>query len=113
MKWNTGGGGKPVINPPRLTVLVYTSARVFLYGALYSTFMFMDRILAWTATRGREDFPPYPFWMNARYELGMDLALVVIVILAGVIEYSTHRFSVLLIPVQKRIKSTAAGPFVD
>ena len=31
--------------------------------------------------RGREDFPPYPFWLNARYELGMDLALLVVVLM--------------------------------
>lgn len=111
-KWATNGAGKPTVNPPRLTVLIYSTAPSFLYGFLYSAFIFTDRILAWTSPRGREDFPPYPFWLNARYELGMDLALVVVVLLAGVVEYSTHQFSTQLIPSEKRIKSSALEPFI-
>lgn len=112
-KWARNGAGKPTVNPPRLTVLIYTTAPAFLYGFLYSAFIFSDRVLAWTSTRGREDFPPYPFWLNARYELGMDLALIVVVLLAGVIEYSTHQFSTQLIPSEKRVKSAALEPFVN
>ena len=111
-QWARNGAGKPTVNPPRLTVLIYTTVPAFLYGFLYSAFMFTDRILAWTASRGREDFPPYPFWLNARYELGMDLALIVIVLLAGVIEFSTHDFSSRLIPSEKRVKSAALDPFI-
>jgi hypothetical protein len=86
---------------------------VFLYGFLYSAFIFTDRILAWTASRGREDFPPYPFWLSARYELGMDLALIVVVILAGVIEYAAQQFSMRLIPGEKRVKSAMLHSFLD
>lgn len=112
-RWARSGAGNPAINPPRLTVLVYSTAQVFLYGLLYSAFVFVDRILAWTSSQGREDFPPYPFWLSARYELGMDLALIVVVLLAGIVEYSTHRFSVRLVPAQKRVKSESRGPFFD
>jgi hypothetical protein len=112
-KWASNGGGKPVVNPPRLTVLVYATAKVFLYGFLYSLFIFTDRVVAWTATRGREDFPPYSFWLNARYELGVDLALIVVVVLAGLVEYSTNQFSTTLIPSQKRVKSASLEPFID
>lgn len=111
-KW-ANGSGKQVVNPPRLTVLIYATAKVFLYGLLYSLFVFADRVVAWTAMRGREDFPPYPFWLNARYELGVDLALIVVVLLAGVVEYSTNRFSTTLIPMQKRVKSASLEPFID
>jgi len=110
---NGSGAGKPVVNPPRLTVLVYSNAQVFLYGLLYSVFIFTDRILAWTGTRGREDFPPYPFWLNARYELGMDLALIVVVLLAGVVEYSAQQFTLRLVPAQKQVKSEALEPFLE
>jgi hypothetical protein len=106
------GVGNPTVNPPRLTVLIYATAPAFAYGFLYSAFIFADRVLAWTSARGREDFPPYPFWMNTRYELGMDLALIVVVLVAGVVEYSTHRFSSQLIPSEKRVKSSALEPFV-
>lgn len=112
-KWAQSGAGRPTNNPPRLTVLIYATAHVFLYGLLYSAFIFTDRILAWTGSRGREDFPPYPFWLNSRYELGMDLALIVVVLLAGVVEHSAQRFSRRLIPSQKRIKSATIEPFLD
>lgn len=111
-RWARNGAGKPTVNPPRLTVLVYGSAQVFLYGLLYSAFIFADRILAWTSMRGREDFPPYPFWLNARYELGMDLALIVVVLLSGLVEYSTHEFSLRLVPGEKRVKSERIEPFL-
>ena len=100
------------VNPPRLTVLVYSTARFFLYGLLYNTFLFADRIIAWTSQVAREDFPPYGFWLNVRYELGMDLALIVVMVLSGVVEYSTQRFSETLIPNEKRHKSVASAAFL-
>lgn len=104
---------RPPVNPPRLTVLVYSTSRFFLYGFLYSAFLFADRIVAWTTKVGREDFPPYPFWLSVRYELGMDLALVVVVLLSGVVEVATRRFSEALVPAEKRTKSGNVGEFID
>jgi hypothetical protein len=103
---------KSVVNPPRLTVLVFSTSRFFVYGLLYNTFLFADRVIAWTSSTGREDFPPYGFWLNVRYELGMDLALVVVMILAGVVEHAAQRFSEELIPMEKRVKSVASEPFL-
>ncbi|HEV2718409.1 MAG TPA: hypothetical protein VG323_00200, partial [Thermoanaerobaculia bacterium] len=107
-----GPRGRP-INPPRLTVLVYSTSRYFLYGLLYNLFVFLDRILAWTARTGREDFPPYAFWLNARYELGMDLALVVVILLAGVVEASIQTFSNALVPVEKSLLASERARFAD
>src|SRR5207248_4670605 len=90
----------------RLTVLVYSTSRYFLYGLLYNLFVFLDRVLAWTTRTGREDFPPYSFWLSARYELGMDLALVVVILLAGVVEASIQTFSSSLVPVQNSLISS-------
>jgi hypothetical protein len=98
---------RKIINPPRLTILVYSTSRFFLYGMLYNTFLFADRILAWTSSTGREDFPPYGFWLNVRYELGMDLALIVVMLLSGVVEHATQRFSETLIPTEKRTRDIA------
>jgi hypothetical protein len=103
--------GEPV-NPPRVTVLVYSTSRFFLYGLLYNTFLFTDRIMAWTSSVGREDFPPYGFWLNVRYELGMDLALVVVMLLSGVVEHATRRFSETIVPFEKRVKSLDAEDFL-
>ena len=105
--------GPSVINPPRLTILVYSTSRFFLYGLLYNTFLFADRIIAWTSHTGREDFPPYAFWLNVRYELGMDLALIVVMLLSGIVEHATQRFSEELIPREKRVKSVEASRFLD
>jgi hypothetical protein len=104
-------GARKVVNPPRLTILVYSTSRFFLYGVLYNTFLFADRILAWTSSTGREDFPPYGFWLNVRYELGMDLALIVVMLLSGVVEHATQRFSEMLVPNEKRTRSVDAAAF--
>jgi hypothetical protein len=112
-RWARGSNGSGVVNPPRLIVLVYSTSQVFLYGLLYSVFVFTDRMVVWTGSRGRDDFPPYPFWLNAPYELAMDLALIVIVLLAGVVEASTQWFSSRLVPAQKQVKSHATAAFLD
>ncbi len=104
---------KRAVNPPRLTVLVYSTSRFFLYGLLYNTFLFADRFIAWTSATGREDFPPYGFWLNVRYELGMDLALIVVMFLSGIVEHATQRFSETLIPREKRVKSVSASQFLS
>ncbi len=90
-------------NPPRLTVLVYATSRWFLYGLLYNAFVFADRVMAWTASTAREDLPPYTFWLSARYELGMDLALIVVMLLSGAVEAAVQTFSGRLVPVQKSL----------
>ena len=106
------GDKRGVVNPPRLTILVYSTSRFFLYGLLYNSFLFADRVIAWTSSTGREDFPPYGFWLNVRYELGMDLALVVVMLLSGVVEHAAQRFSELLIPTEKRIASSDTARFL-
>lgn len=102
-----------IVNPPRLTILVYSTSRFFLYGLLYNTFLFADRVIAWTSSTGREDFPPYGFWLNVRYELGMDLALIVVMLLSGIVEHATQRFSEELVPREKRVKSVDTARFLE
>jgi len=48
-----------------------------------------------------------------RYELGMDLALIVVMLLSGIVEHATQRFSETLVPREKRIKSAAVSRFHD
>lgn len=110
-RWADVARGTTIVNPPRLAVVLYGTSKVFLYGLLYSAFIFADRVVAWTTDRGREDFPPYGFWLSARYELGMDFALIVVVLLGGIVEYSTRRFSERLVPEQKQVKAAALAPF--
>jgi hypothetical protein len=104
------GNVKP-INPPRMAVLVFSTSRYFVYGLLFNTFLFADRIIAWTTPVGRDDFPPYPFWLNVRYELAMDLALVVVIVMGGFVHYAIERFSETLIPHEKRMRSSDRAEF--
>jgi len=68
-------------------------------------------VLAWTTSVGRDDFPPYAFWLNVRYELAMDIALLVVIVMSGVVAYAIERFSEKLIPHEKRVRSSAAEEF--
>src|SRR6185295_4301017 len=86
-------GNAEAVNPPRLAVLVFSTSRYFVYGVLFNAFLFADRVIAWTTPVGRDDFPPYPFWLNVRYELAMDLGLVVVIVMGGFVQYAIERFS--------------------
>lgn len=100
------------VNPPRLAVLVFSTSRFFLYGTLFNAFLFADRVIAWTTSVGREDFPPYGFWLNVRYELAMDIALVIVIVMGGVVQYAIERFSEKLIPHEKRIHPADTQTFL-
>jgi hypothetical protein len=101
------------VNPPRLAVLVYSTSRYFVYGFLFNAFLFADRLIAWTTPVGREDFPPYPFWLSVRYEMALDLALIVAIVMSGVVEFGIERFSEELIPHEKATSSTEARAFIS
>lgn len=84
---------------PDPEVRYYINFRYFLYGLSYFLFLFLDRILAWSAG---EVPPPYIIWFNTPYELGMDWALITLVLSIAVLEYSVHAFSKALIPLQEK-----------
>ena len=85
---------------PNAEVSYYNNYRYFLYGFSYFLFLFMDRLLAWSAGPPP---PPYLIWFNTPYELGMDWALISFVITIATLEFSIHAFSKNLIPAQKNI----------
>lgn len=68
---------------PRTSITVYTVLPYFAYGFLYFTFIFMDRVIAWS-TSGL--YMPYLIWFRGPYELGLDLALITLIIPMGFIE---------------------------
>lgn len=84
---------------PGVEVIFYNSYRNFLYGLLYFLFLFMDRILAWSAGPPP---PAYIIWFDTPYELGMDWALISLVLTLAVLEYSIHSFSKQLIPILEK-----------
>lgn len=84
---------------PKIEVSVYNTYRYFIYGSAYFAFLFMDRILAWSAGPPP---PPYIIWFDTAYELGMDWALISLVLTIATLEFSIQLFSKKLIPAQKR-----------
>lgn len=84
---------------PKLEVSYYNTYRYFLYGFGYFTFLFVDRILAWSAGPPP---PPYIIWFNTPYELGMDWALLSFIFTIALLEFIIHLFSHKIIPAQKK-----------
>ena len=75
----------------KTSVVLYHNYQYFLYGLCIYIFIFTDRILAWSSTKNG----PLPFvvYFEKNYELGMDLAIMVFLLLSGVMEYSIAAFS--------------------
>jgi hypothetical protein len=71
------------IRLPRISITLYSIAPYFLYGFLYFFFLFVDRTNAWSAN---EDYMPYVIWFRGAYELGLDFALLILIIPMGVSE---------------------------
>ncbi|SHF52560.1 hypothetical protein SAMN05443144_109187 [Fodinibius roseus] len=78
----------------------FISYRYFIYGLSYFLFIFMDRLLAWSTG---ELPPPFILWFNTPYEIGMDWALITLILSFAMLEYSVNVFSRELKPLQKKI----------
>lgn len=68
---------------PKMSVTLYSVMPYFFYGTLYFTFLFVDRMIAWSAD---SSFMPYIIWFRGDYELGLDFSLLVLIIPMGIIE---------------------------
>lgn len=84
---------------PPFEVLYYTNYQYFLYGTAYFAFLFLDRILAWSANNTNQ---PYIIWFDTAYELGMDWALIGFMLVTASLEYSIRKFSKIILPLQKQ-----------
>lgn len=84
---------------PNSEVSFFNNYRYFVYGFCYFTFLFVDRIMAWSTGNPP---PPYIVWFNTPYELGMDWALISLIITVAILEFSIQLFSKKLIPAQKK-----------
>lgn len=74
-------GNQPSL--PKMSVNIYNTLPYFIYGLLYFTFLFVDRIIAWSVNNA---FLPYLIWFRGDYELGLDFSLLVLIIPMGVNE---------------------------
>lgn len=73
---------------PRFSVIVYSVAAYFAYGLSYFTFLFLDRIMAWT---GKAPFRRYFIWFQSDYEVGLNWALLALLFSFGILEFTVYR----------------------
>lgn len=78
-------------NKIKVPVLLYHNYQYFFYGIFIYVFIFIDRIMAWSS--GINGNLPFLVYFEKNYELGMDLAILVFLLLAGVLEYSIASFT--------------------
>jgi hypothetical protein len=74
---------------PRASILFYSLMPFYTYGFLYFIFLLTDRIVAWSSN---VEAKPYFIWFDVPYELGLDWALIVLILLMGFTEISIHEF---------------------
>lgn len=72
-------------------VIFYHNYKFFLYGFFVYVFIFMDRIMAWSSTINGP--LPYVVYFEKDYELGMDMAILIFLLLTGALEYSIASFT--------------------
>ncbi len=84
--------------PPRKSIMLYSLMPFFIYGFLYFTFLFMDRVISWSTN---DVFMPYLIWFRGGYELGLDFALLMMIIPLGFSEVTVSRLMVRLENAQK------------
>lgn len=83
---------------PRKSIMFYTLAPFFYYGFLYFTFLYIDRVLAWSTTG---DYMPYIIWFRGDYELGLDFGLLMLMLPMGISEVTVSRLMANLEVAQK------------
>lgn len=87
---------------PAWSILYYSLRLYFLYGIFYFGYLFLDRLVGWSAS---EQPLPYIIWFRTPYELGMDWALVSLVFSIALLEYTINEFAASIIPTQKRFSA--------
>lgn len=73
---------------PRMSIVIYSVIPYFLYGFLYFTFLYTDRIVAWSVND--RNFMPYLIWFRGPYELGLDFGLLTLMLPMGFIEVAVN-----------------------
>jgi hypothetical protein len=83
------GSSSRTVETPRMAVLLQILGPYFGYGIAYFSFLFADRLAAGSAIPWSSGLS---FGINAEYKEGMDIALLVFLILAALVEYFCDRF---------------------
>jgi hypothetical protein len=67
---------------PRKSITLYSVMPYFTYGFLYFSFLYLDRVIAWSTNNS--GYMPYFIWFRGQYELGLDFALFMLMIPMGI-----------------------------
>lgn len=80
--WSAERKAERGISPklPKLSVMMYSTLPYFVYGTLYFGFLFIDRVMSWSTN---DTYMPYLIWFRGEYELGLDFALLVLMLPMG------------------------------
>ncbi|QOG74432.1 hypothetical protein [Flavobacterium columnare] len=81
--------------------IIYNNYMYFFYGMLFFLYVFLDRIIAWSVHE-KERFLYFIFF-EKDYEIGMDIALLMYLLVAGVFEFGIVRFAKLLDRLQSEV----------
>lgn len=82
-------GIKPEL--PRRTMILNSVGQYFLYGFSYFAFLFTDRLTAWSTD---DIYMPFIIWFRGEYELGLDFALLMLIIPMGFVEFIVNEMMV-------------------
>lgn len=80
------GVAYPQASPARTA---YLTAPYFAYGLLYYSFLFADRLIAWTAGTNELSLP---LWFRGSYEAPLDIALAAFILQVGWVHPALLRF---------------------
>jgi hypothetical protein len=89
LKDKNNSGEREGTNLPKPSILFYSLLPYYTYGTFYFAFLVVDRIIAWSTDA---IYHPYSIWFNVSYELGLDWALISLILMMGVTEVSIAEF---------------------
>jgi hypothetical protein len=97
-------GVQKLAKMPRYSIIAWAVSPYFVYGVLYFGFLFLDRVIGWSApySPGGEP-PPYIIWFRTAYEVGIDLALISLILTIAMLEYTINEFATMIIPTQESV----------
>lgn len=82
--------GSGEVTLPRWSQVSLALLPFFVFGILYFSFLFLDRVMAWSVPAENH---PYPIWFLGDYELGLDWAILTLVTPLGILELFINLFS--------------------
>ena len=83
---------------PRKTIILNSVSSYFIYGFTYFAFLFTDRVVAWSTNN---DYMPFIIWFRGEYELGLDFALLILIIPMGFVEFIVNEMMFSIAGTQK------------